>query len=60
MIFFENVAVLKEYNIPCHYEAKHLPTHAKSIRKLQAKKLEIMKQVWNLKGITLRGKKTIG
>ena len=44
VICLKNVAVLKEYNIPCHYEAKHLSTHATNVGKLWAEKFEAMKE----------------
>ena len=31
LIYQENVAVIKEYNIPCHYEAKYHSTHTKNV-----------------------------
>uniref|UniRef100_A0A0L8FTS6 SPIN-DOC-like zinc-finger domain-containing protein n=1 Tax=Octopus bimaculoides TaxID=37653 RepID=A0A0L8FTS6_OCTBM len=44
LICNESVAVMKEYNIRRHYEAKHLSTHSKYSGKLQSEKFESIKQ----------------
>ncbi|XP_029639706.1 general transcription factor II-I repeat domain-containing protein 2-like [Octopus sinensis] len=44
LISNESVAVVKEYNIRHHYEAKHLSTHSKYSGKLRSEKFESMKR----------------
>ena len=44
VICSESVAVLKEYNLRCHYETKHLSTYSKFSGKLRSEKYESMKR----------------